>query len=216
MFGSSFIEDLNMELLKIYDEIEQRVREFKAKTGISCLRDCGECCAKGRIRITPLEFIPLAFELEKRGELQKYLELLKGKEEGICVFYRPVSTDLKKGYCAFYEFRAATCRLYGFGFKRNKYGQYEPVTCEHLRMELLNIRREHLLRILPPDYDSVMIRILALSPSFGMDKYPPNKAISVALEKVGLFSFVRSAHYQYKNDSYHEKYGEGEKNSIER
>ena len=214
MFRSSFIEDLNVEILKIYEQIERKARLFKQRTGISCLDNCGECCSKGRVRMTPLEFIPLALELCRRRELHKYIQLVTEGEDDLCVFYRPLATDMRSGSCAFYEYRAATCRLYGFGFKRDKYGQLEPVMCEYLKERFLRSPHARASASLLLDYDPIMIRLVSLSPSLGIHRYPPNRALSVALEKVGLLAFLNSAHYRNEDCTQDIKYCQSEKEDI--
>ncbi|MCX7857228.1 MAG: YkgJ family cysteine cluster protein [Deltaproteobacteria bacterium] len=215
MFRSSFIEDLSMEILKIYDEIDRKVSEFKSYTKLACPKDCGECCSKGNAKMPPIEFIPLALELVKRGEFQKYAELLSREEKKLCVLYTPLSSDKKKGYCTFYGLRAATCRLYGYGFKKDKYGQWVPVMCEYLKKCFINLPKMKIEEISFPDYDSIMIRLVSLYPSLAKERYAPTEALLMALEKVSFLSFVPSTYNKYKYDPHNKKYTQSEKNMIE-
>lgn len=191
MDGASFILELGMRIMEIYTEIDGRVSDFKEKTKLSCLRDCGECCQKNVAKMTPIEFIPLAIEIFSRGETERYLKILKQRQDKTCILYRPHKYDPRKGYCSFYSLRAATCRLYGYGIKKNKHGQYEPVTCEYLRSKFRELP-EMSFEILP-DYDSAMIRIFSLYPSLSSPKVSPNRAILLALEKVSLLGFSYEA-----------------------
>ncbi len=214
MVSSSFIDFLSKELFAIYEEIDEKVRQFKEKTDLKCKRDCGECCAKGKVGISPLEFIPCAVELFKRGELQKYYEKAKKREYGICSFYVPYTLDMKKGYCSIYHLRPATCRLYGFGFKKNKYGVYEPVMCDYLKSEFLKLSPLEKEDLPLPDYDSVMVRIISLYPPLGSKTLKPNLALITALEKVRSFSFSLFPHYDNESHPNHEKYGQNEENGV--
>ncbi|MCS7281281.1 MAG: YkgJ family cysteine cluster protein [Desulfobacterota bacterium] len=213
MHGRSFLEYVSLEVLKLYEEIDEKIALFKSETGIDCVRDCGECCWKGRAKMVPLEFLPLAFELFRRELLFNYIDIIKGKENDVCVFYRGDLCDPKKGFCSFYRLRAATCRLYGFGFKRNKYGFYEPVMCDYLKERYL--RRGLDLETLPlVDYDSIMIRLVSLCFPLGLERYPVNQAILVALNKVAILGLASFTHDHYEGYSDNKEGAQCKKNRV--
>lgn len=216
MIESLFVERLAAQILQIYREIDEKTSRLKERTGLRCKKDCGECCSKGSVHIAPIEFLPLSLELYRRKEAEKYLEIIRGRENDMCVLYVPKRDDMTRGYCSFYQFRAATCRLYGFGFKRNKYGYYEPVMCNYLKQKFLALPQGEFEKDQIADYDSTMIRIFAIYPSLAEKRYPVNLALLLALEKVGLIQLVSLTHYKYKADTNYKKDGENKENGIER
>lgn len=188
MDGVSFILELGKKIEEIYREVDERISKFKRKTGKRCIKDCGACCYKNVARMAPIEFIPLAIEIFRRGKTDAYIKLLESRNDGMCVLYMPHDDDPRKGYCSHYNLRAATCRLYGYGLKRNKYGNYELIACDHLRKELSRVESADLSIL--PDYDSVMVRIFSLYPSLSLSRMHPNMAILAAIDKVSVLSFI--------------------------
>lgn len=190
MLSSSFLEDLSVEILRIYEEIERQTIEFQRAWGLKCLPGCGQCCESPNVQVTVLEFLPLAREINRRGEITYWLKNLeKMGLKRACVFYQLDPFLSGKGRCLFYPWRAATCRLFGFGTKRNKYGNLEPVTCRHLQKDFAQILAS-LNNNLPgpaaPNYDSFFIQLASLEVSLGINPLPINKAIARALEKYAL------------------------------
>ncbi len=189
MLLSSYLEDLSVEILKIYEQIDQKVVAFQKATGIKCLSGCGQCCSSKNVKVTPLEFIPLARHLFQKGEADKWWAELKEKEREPCLFFQEDLKNSQNGHCKVYPWRAATCRLYGFGIKNTKYGHSEPITCGFLKNDFLNKIKElgrKKLAELCPSYDSFMIQIASLDPIWGTSLLPVNMAIAKALEKYSL------------------------------
>ncbi|MGB9701039.1 MAG: YkgJ family cysteine cluster protein [Thermodesulfobacteriota bacterium] len=196
MLLSSFLEDLGRQILRIYAQIDRKVATFQMTTGIKCPPGCGQCCASAKVKVTPLEFIPLAQHLFQRGETDAWWPYLIENQEGTCIFYQEDLPKFKNGHCRVYPWRAATCRLYGFGVKQNKYGTLEPITCHFLKNDFYKAI-EHLGRnnaeALCPSYDSFMIQIAALDQNLGRIPLPVNQAIAKALEKYALAWQINSS-----------------------
>ncbi len=142
MLLSSYLEDLSGEILRIYGQIDQKVAALQKATGIKCLSRCGQCCSSRNVKVTPLEFIPLARHLFQQGETNKWWAELKEKEREPCIFFQADLNDSQNGHCKVYPWRAATCRLYGFGIKNTKYGDAEPNNCDLLKNDFLNKIKE--------------------------------------------------------------------------
>ncbi len=199
MLLSSFLEDLSEGILKIYEQIDLKVAAFQKATGIKCLPGCGQCCSSRNVKITPLEFIPLARHLIQRGEADAWWPYLIERQKGTCVFFQEASNKIKDGCCKVYPWRAATCRLYGFGVKRHKHGTIEPITCHFLKNDFYNAINElgrYDAEDLCPSYDSFMIQIASLDPILGTAPLPVNQAIAKAIEKYALaFQINSSAKY---------------------
>jgi len=196
MLLSSFLEDLSREILRIYAQIDQKVSVFQKTTGIKCLFGCGHCCASGKVKISPLEFIPLAQHLFQRGEVDALWPYLIENQEGTCVFFREDLTKFENGHCTVYPWRAATCRLYGFGVKQNKYGTFEPITCQFLKNDFYKVIKDldkNNSKDVCPSYDSFMVQIASLDPILGRTPLPVNQAIAKALEKYALLFQLNSS-----------------------
>lgn len=195
MFLPSYLEDLSREILRIYEQIDLKVAAWQKATGIKCLPGCGQCCTLRNVKVTPLEFIPLARHLFLRRKVDIWWSYLVEKQEEICVFFREDLIKNKNGHCLVYPWRAATCRLYGFGVKCHKYGTLEPITCHFIKNDFYNVIKD-LCRNnsidLFPSYDSFMIQIVSLDPILGMAPLPVNQAIAKALEKYALVSQINS------------------------
>lgn len=196
MLLSSFLEDLSREILRIYEQIDLKVGAFQKATGIKCLPGCGQCCTSRNVKVTPLEFIPLARHLFQSGEADVWWPYLIQKEEGTCVFFREDLIKFNDGRCSVYPWRAATCRLYGFGVRRHKYGSLEPITCRFLKKDFYKVIKD-LCRNKAEDlclsYDSFMIQIASLDPILGTTPLPVNQAIAKALEKCALACQINSS-----------------------
>lgn len=187
-----FLEVLSLEISKVYSEIDRQIGELKKATGLKCPPGCGLCCVSGKIKITPLESLPLVNKLFQRGEGSQLRQLLREQPERPCIFFQPKSPLKGYGFCNFYPWRPATCRLYGFAFKRNKYGLPELIACKYLKNEIRktvgNSLEKGWKKLPCPSYDSFLIQIASLNPFLGTNPLPINQAFAKALEKYILIS----------------------------
>lgn len=181
---------------EIFQELEQESRQFHEQAGMGCLSGCGFCCANPEVPASPLEFLPLAFDLYEKGIADDLANQLANQENpGICVVYRSNPVDVTKGFCGNYAKRGLICRLFGASArKNNKTGLKELITCKILKAEKA------------AEYQSVTERInsnmeIPLAPAFYTrikdidealtDQYPVNQAILMALELVLRYKFYQ-------------------------
>ena len=122
--------------LDLFGELESETKQFVAESGLSCLSGCGFCCANPKVPASPLEFLPLAFDLYDKGLAESTLATLESKDEGdSCVMYRSQSEDGTKGFCGNHAKRGLICRLFAASARRTKYGKKDLIICKVLKAE---------------------------------------------------------------------------------
>lgn len=127
---------------KLFQKLEEESRQFHAESGMGCISGCGFCCVNPDVPASPLEFLPLAFDLYEKGIAEEIANQLALQDQlGNCVVYRPQKDDPTKGFCGNYANRGLICRLFGASARRTKYGQKELITCKILKKKK---RRRHL------------------------------------------------------------------------
>ncbi|WP_332912948.1 YkgJ family cysteine cluster protein [Algoriphagus boritolerans] len=119
---------------KLFQKLEEESRQFHAESGMGCISGCGFCCVNPDVPASPLEFLPLAFDLYEKGIAEEIANQLALQDQlGNCVVYRPQKDDPTKGFCGNYANRGLICRLFGASARRTKYGQKELITCKILK-----------------------------------------------------------------------------------
>tara|TARA_R110002020_G_C16218523_1_gene767482 strand:+ start:676 stop:1275 length:600 start_codon:yes stop_codon:yes gene_type:complete len=122
--------------LDVFGELESETKQFVSESGLSCVSGCGLCCANPKVPASPLEFLPLAFDLYKRGLAESTLASLEDNEERVsCIMYRSQSDDGKKGFCGNHTKRGMICRLFAASARRTKYGKKDLIICKVLKEE---------------------------------------------------------------------------------
>lgn len=122
--------------LDVFGELESETKQFVSESGLGCVSGCGFCCANPKVPASPLEFLPLAFDLYDKGLAESTLTLLESKDEGdSCVMYRSQSEDGRKGLCGNHTKRGMICRLFATSARRTKYGKKELIICKVLKEE---------------------------------------------------------------------------------
>jgi Fe-S-cluster containining protein len=174
---------------EIFQELEQESKQFHREAGMGCISGCGFCCSNPEVPASPLEFLPLAFDLYEKGLADELAEQLSQQENpGICVVYRSQSLDSSNGFCGNYSKRGLICRLFGASArKNNKTGLKELITCKILKAEKKELFQRATERInsdteiaLAPAYYT---RIKDVDEAL-CQQYPVNRAILIALELV--------------------------------
>jgi len=180
----------------LFKELEEETKEFYKKGGLGCISGCGFCCANPKIPATPLEFLPLAFDLYEKGLAVDIANQLAMEEiPGNCIVYRAQSEDEKKGFCGSYAYRGLICRLFGASSRKNtKTGTRELITCKILKENFPQEYRETTERI-NSDLD-IPVSIAWYTRLHDIDEYlgsqyPINQAILMALELVLRYKFYQ-------------------------
>ena len=180
----------------IFQELEEESKQFHREAGMGCVSGCGFCCSNPEVPATPLEFLPLAFDLYEKGLADELaIQLSDRKDSGICVVYRSQSEDASKGFCGNYSKRGLICRLFGASArKNNKTGLKELITCKILKAEKKEqfmacserINTDMQIPLAPAYYTRIKDVDEALT-----QQYPVNKAILLALELVLRYNYYK-------------------------
>ncbi|MEB2774714.1 YkgJ family cysteine cluster protein [Algoriphagus sp. D3-2-R+10] len=181
--------------LNVFGELESETKQFVSESGLSCVSGCGFCCANPKVPASPLEFLPLAFDLYYKGIAESTLTLLEGKDEGAsCVMYRSQSADGTKGFCGNHSNRGMICRLFAASARRTKYGKKDLIICKVLKEE----KAEDYLRTserINTDMDIPLAtafysRLEEIDQSL-CQQFTINEAIAFALELVLRYKFYQ-------------------------
>jgi len=180
------------DVAALFKEIDQAQAEFASASGIACLPGCGKCCYNPEIEISPLEVYPWALEIIKRGEAEKYLELLAGHGSAVCFFYRYDLNDPTQGCCDNYHFRPLLCRLFGCSILPDKFGDPRPVLCKLVKKadpDLEN-RVTQLTKkgINAPVFNTYYTRLAGIDHFFGNARLPINRAFADTLQKISYLA----------------------------
>lgn len=182
---------------KLFQDLDEESKQFHAKAGMGCISGCGFCCSNPDIPASPLEFLPLAFDLFDKGIAEEIANQLALQDQlGNCIVYRSQKEDLTKGYCGNYAMRGLICRLFGASARKTKYAQKELITCKILKAEkkeeyrLVSSRINLDMEI--PMATGFYTRLADVDEQLA-SQYPINQAILMALELVLRFKFYEGA-----------------------
>ncbi|MFP4545181.1 MAG: YkgJ family cysteine cluster protein [Candidatus Kapaibacterium sp.] len=181
---------------KLYYGLEKEISKFKEKTGLDCIKNCSACCQKPDIEATVLEFLPLAYEMYRKG---RALEMIKDMENlpdsSICRIYAPIQTEVLEGGCSEYPERGLICRLFGFAHTRNKSGEKLLVTCRVIKTEFaLQYADAHAKlnsSLRSPGMNEFYMKLYNIDPNLATKYYPINEAIRRALVYVEQYYSYR-------------------------
>ncbi|MDF2156633.1 YkgJ family cysteine cluster protein [Algoriphagus sp. CAU 1675] len=180
-------------VLDLFGTLESEAKKYVSEGGLSCINGCGFCCSNPKISASPLEFLPLAFDLYEKGLAEASIRILEANPEpSNCILYRPQSEDGKKGFCSNYRNRGMICRVFGTSARRNKFGRKELITCKVLKEEKSGefmVASERINEGLDiPMAVSYYTQLREIDESL-CDEYVINEAIRRALELVLRFKF---------------------------
>jgi len=186
-----------MELNKIASAVEEVFRELDdhltrttQKTGMKCAHLCNACCRTRNIEASPAEFIPLAASLYETSRIDEFLILLeKSDETGNCPLFLPDAWKDGKGGCWNYEKRGLVCRLFGFGYRLDREGIAELVTCKILKEstpEAVSKARQLGYESIDtiPLFRNYSMQLYSIAPELAIQQLPINQAIRIAIEKL--------------------------------
>lgn len=179
---------------RMFAQLEKASDAFKDQSSLKCFTGCFNCCLKPDIYATPLEFLPMAYHLYKKGEAEAFLEKAETTTGSICLNLSQTAGDV--GGCTNYADRGLICRLFGFSAITNKYSKEVLVTCQRIKTESkenfdkAEVQIANGLEI--PMLTDYYTRLRFIDPNLGADLLPINQAIIGALEAVLWY-------YEYRN-----------------
>lgn len=183
---------------EVFHELEEEAKKFHEEAGMGCVTGCGFCCNNPKVPASPLEFLPLAFDLYEKGIADDIANQLALQDQpGVCIAYRSTSEEGSKGYCGNYANRGLICRLFGASARRNsKSGKKELITCKILKAQKQeafvtvsqNINEAMEIPMAPSYYTR-----LSDIDEYLNQQYPVNQAILMALELVLRYKFYQES-----------------------
>ncbi|TXD77907.1 YkgJ family cysteine cluster protein [Algoriphagus ratkowskyi] len=187
------LAEKSIATLKVFTELESETKQFVAESGLGCLSGCGFCCANPKVPASPLEFLPLAFDLYDKGLAESTLIMVENMEDdSSCVIYKPQSADGTKGFCGNHSKRGMICRLFATSARRTKYGKKDLIICKVLKEEKAYEYRNTSERINNdmeiPLATSFYSRLEEIDQSL-CQQFTINEAIAFALELVLRYKF---------------------------
>jgi len=183
--------EVGASLNDLYRQLDTQIASFQAATGLHCPPGCGQCCENPEVETTPLEMVPMALELMRRGEAAQWLERVDtATAPGRCVFYRADEQVPGNGRCQMYLWRPALCRLFGFAAVTDKTGLPKLAACvKHKQVfpddvTMANVAIANGFPV--PHFADWQTYIANVDPHWGYQRMPINQALKVAIERVGL------------------------------
>ncbi len=180
------------EVEKVFQELDEHLRQSASQNGLKCPDFCGICCRKEDIEASPIEFMPLAAWLYKTGKVNEFLETLDRPNSSVCACFDPNAMERGEWGCQYYEHRGLICRLFGFGFRLNRENLPVLVTCKIMkRTQVEAVAKAGELALLHPDempvFSNYFMRLLAIDPDLAVPQMPINQAIRTAIEKLYFY-----------------------------
>ncbi len=186
-------DEIVLAVEEVYAELEKHLEKIISHTRMKCLHLCNACCNKTGIEASPIEFIPLAAYLYQTGQIDEFLiRLDESDKTGYCVLFSPEAWKNGEWACLQYEKRGLICRLFGYGYRLNREGIPELVTCKVLK-EICpeEIAQARLLGIEKPDmvplFSNYFMQLYSINPDLGTTLMPINQAIRKAIEKLYFY-----------------------------
>ena len=175
---------------EVFRELDEHIEQMTSESGMKCLHLCGECCRKTDIEASPIEFIPLAKWLYQNGKVDEFLTKLDQSDKtGYCVLFSPDAWKDGNWGCTNYEKRGLICRLFGFGYRLNREGTPELVTCKLLKEscpEAVASARQSGIETPEevPLFRNYSMQLFSIDPDLANNRLPINQAIRLAIEKL--------------------------------
>lgn len=175
---------------EVFRELDEHLALMTSETGMKCLHLCNVCCRKTDIEASPIEFISLAASLYESGMVDEFLiRLDKSDATGYCVLFAPEAWKDGNWACKDYEKRGLICRLFGFGYRLNREGIPELVTCKILKENCPEaVAKARQSGNEAPDkvplFRNYSMQLYSIDPDLATNQLPINKAIRLAIEKL--------------------------------
>jgi hypothetical protein len=195
---SSSLRELSTVVSNRLAVAAERASTFVRESGLACRVGCAECCLGAHVECTPLELLPVAFDLIDEGqgeEMLASLARLQREPQSVgCVFlerqgHAPDGRLL--GRCGRYARRPAVCIHFGASVRLAGGGERTVVACRVMKDDdpvrvaaanaWVSARAHDALNV--PSISDDAVSLMALSPALGTQRLPFNEALKAALEK---------------------------------
>lgn len=190
-----FSDKIVLAVENVYSELDQHLALTTQTTGMKCVNLCNVCCNNTGITASPIEFYPLAASIYKSGKINEFLILLDQSDElGYCVLFSPDAFEKGNWGCLNYKNRGLICRLFGFGYRLNRDGLPQLVTCKVMKNSCPEaVAKANQLGISSIDdvplFRNYSMQLYSIDPDLSLNQLPINQAIRIAIEKL-YFSYT--------------------------
>jgi uncharacterized protein len=185
-FLASFSMDGLEQLREAYTEYDETFRRVHQSTGFGCIDGCGACCHTPghKIEVSVFEMVPLALELVREGKAEDVYDQLGAMDtsESVCIHYKMLADDGKKGYCTVHPHRPLICRLFAGGSRIDRLNNKELVLCRPLKDRYAQ-EPDVLAKVTDelPIITEFAAKARQHNPTFGQKLLPINEALKLAL-----------------------------------
>ena len=202
----SHLEDISLQVIQFYASLDSDLASFHKQANYGCVAGCSKCCTSPNIESTVLELLPYAFHLYKNNQAETIYDSLISNVSPICSLYKPIKTDVQKGGCSDYAYRALVCRLFGSSFTRDKNGESVLLACKDIKMTYPSLQSD----INEQAHDGLQVPLATnyyntlseIDYNLSKQQYPINEAMRLALEMVlNHFHYNDPSSEDHKNAS---------------
>lgn len=198
---ASSLRRLAEQVAQHLEKSGHRAATFVENAGISCRVGCADCCVGAPVECTPLELLPLAFDLVDEGLAESVLGVLSERaargrnslQEG-CVFlvHRSFAPDGRvQGRCGRYARRPLVCIQFGSSVRLGAKGKKEVVACRVMKSDnpqRVAAAQEWVANQVEgaadvPSISENTLALVGLSPSLGGLAFPFDRSLQIAIEK---------------------------------
>jgi len=174
--GVKIVEDVQAVLGGIAGEVQA----FADRAGIACPAGCGACCHSPNVEAMPVEMLPMAKQIIESGVFPD----TSGKT---CPMFRAHPTNPSLGRCGAYHVRPSVCRIFPYGFSRDKNGEARWRPCSKMTVspESLSVAMQDVASGHGISYERARLALQDLVPSLA-ERLPINEALAEAIQFLGL------------------------------
>ena len=173
---------------RVFHDLDQAISQFQKSTDMRCIAGCGLCCLKPDLHATALEFLPLAYHLYVKGELESWHVRLLSEEKTLCPVLSSMLAPGESGFCSEYVHRGLICRLFGFSARVNKEDKPELSTCRPIKDQTPEAYSRGLTHVTLQKPIPIMRdyahRLQGIDSQLGFDQLPIRIAVLRAIEVV--------------------------------
>lgn len=175
---------------KVLNDAALHTEKFRKNAGMACAANCHLCCLKKDISASPLEFLPLAYQLYRDGTAESvYNQLEELPENSLCILFSPLGDQ--PGGCRSYPYRGLICRLFGFAANLNKQREIRLITCKTIKESTAYQQLSPQVFNKAPLATDYYMRLAAIDFVLANEQFQINEAIRKAIELVMTYYLYR-------------------------
>lgn len=184
-----------------FQRVSSEFSSFQSNNKLECFEGCGKCCFNSDVNCSPIELLPMAYDILDRGDAEKIHEMASNYHGTTCFFLDVENFETGRGKCREYKNRPLVCRSFGVAARKDKNGSVEFSVCKPLK-EGRSLEYNELIQkdwIHAPDVpyiEKLSSRLCTLDPAFLDKQHPINESLVIILEKIMMHSLFSSDNSQ--------------------